>query len=475
MPTLITILATIYFFIICGFVGQVILNYSNTNPVKTVGWILAIVFIPILGLLMYLVVGRNLRRRQFRYRRLRDAMKKSGRIHYGFDEDCDYYISEQYKVLNRLLINLTYMPVFPANTVEIYASGAEKFAKMFEDFENATETINIIYYAIGDDNIGQEFKNMLIRKAKQGVEVRLLYDDMGCNKTKRRYFQEMTEAGISVEVFFPIRFPRVIRSVNYRNHKKIVVIDGKIAYTGGINVQDQYIKGVEWGVWRDLAFRIEGAGAQGFQMNFVTDWFYSHGEFINNRRFFPSVGTVGGNPMQIASAEPMGYTANIMQGMLAAIARARKYIYIESPYIVPTDEILTAIQNAGLSGIDVKLIMPQKSDNPKVQFASNTYVSQLLASRVKVYQYTAGFIHSKMIIVDDELTIAGSSNMDMRSFELNFEANVFIYDKETAAKAMKIFQEDLKMSVCIHAEYWNVRSVWIKFREAFFRLFSPLL
>lgn len=475
MATLWTIVIFLYFILICIYIGQVILNYANTNPIKAIGWILAIIFIPVLGIILYIVVGRNLRRKRFRYDRLRKAVKKMGRIDYGFPENCGYTIPAQYKVLNRLLTNITYMPVFPGNKVDVYGSGQEKFENMFRDMEAAKDHINIIYYALGDDRIGTQFKDILIRKAKEGVNIRLLYDDMGCNKVKRPYFKELHENGVKLEVFSPVRFPKIMRGINYRNHKKIVVIDGKIGYTGGINVKDEYLDGVEWGIWRDLHFRIEGSGAQGLQMVFITDWFYSHDEFLNDQRFFPEITVGRGNPMQIVSAEPLGYTANIMQGILAAISRARDYIYIESPYVVPTDEILTAIQNAGLSGLDVRIIMPERSDNPKVQYASNTYVTQLIASNVKVYQYTAGFIHSKLILIDDELTIGGSSNMDMRSFELNFETNIFIYDKETVAKSMKLFQEDLNNSILIDEHVWNSRPLLTRFKESFFRLFSPLL
>ncbi len=475
MSTLITILAILYFVLLCGFACQIILNYANTNPIKAVGWILAVIFIPVIGFLLYIVVGRNLRRRQFRYKRLRNAIKESGEIEYGFPADCDFIINDNYKELNRLLINLTRMPIFPGNDVEIYGTGKDKFEHLFRDIDNARDTINVLYFVIGDDSIGRKFRSKLIAKVKQGVEIRVLYDDMGCNETEREYFREMEQEGIIVDVFAPLKFPRMLQSVNYRNHKKIVVIDGQIAYTGGFNVKDEYIKGVDWGVWRDLHFRIQGSAAQGMQMIFITDWFYTHGEFLNDKRFFPPIESSGANPMQVVSAEPLGFTANIMQGMLMAINRARRSIYIENPYIVPTDEIVTALQNAALSGLDVKLIMPERSDNPKVQYASGTYVSQLLSSKVKIYQYTSGFIHSKLMIIDDDLTIAGSSNMDMRSFELNFETNVFIYDKETVKKAMKFFEEDLKVSVEINEKVWNNRPLWNRFVDSFYRLFSPLL
>lgn len=475
MATLITVASVLYFLLLCGFICQIILNYANTNPIKAVGWILAVVFIPVVGFLLYIVVGRNLRRRQFKYKRLRKAIKESGEIHYGFSPDCDYIISDNYKELNKLLVKLTYMPIYPGNSVEIFGTGADKFKRMFEDIDRAKETINILYFTIGDDSVGRLFRSKLAKKAKEGVEIRLLYDDMGCNHTSKKYFREMEKEGIIVDVFSPLKFPKIIQSVNYRNHKKIVVIDGKIGYTGGFNVKDEYIKGVDWGAWRDLHFRIEGAGAQGLQMVFITDWFYTHGEFLNAARFFPPVEVYGNNPIQVVSAEPLGYTANIMQGMLMAINRARKRVYIENPYIVPTDEILTALQNAALSGIDVKLIMPERSDNTKVQWASGTYVSQLLSANVKIYQYTGGFIHSKLMIIDDDLTIAGSSNLDMRSFELNFETNVFIYDKDTVNKAIKFFEEDMEVCVQIQEDVWNNRPLRKKFVDSFFRLFSPLL
>lgn len=475
MSAVVTIALVLYFLLLCGFVCQIILNYANTNPIKAVGWILAIVFIPVIGLILYIVVGRNLRRRRFRYQHLRDAMKKNGTIQYGFNVDCEYTISNHYEVLNRLLDKLSFMPMFPGNSVEFFSTGKDKFENLFRDINNAKDHINILYFTIGDDQIGNKFRELLAKKVSEGVEIRLLYDDMGCNETSPEYFKKMAESGVIVDVFAPLKFPRLLRSINYRNHKKIVVIDGEIAYTGGFNIKDEYVKGVEWGVWRDLHLRIQGSAAQGLQMTFITDWFYTSGEYLSDARFFPPIGVYGNNPMQVVSAEPLGLNANIMQGMLSAINRARRTIYIESPYVVPSDELLTALQNAALSGLDVKIIMPQRSDNPKVQRAANTYVSQLLSAGVEIYQYTSGFIHSKLMLIDDDLTIAGSSNLDMRSLDLNFETNVFIYDQSTVHKAMKIFEEDLKVSVRIRENIWNNRPLRTRFVESFFRLFSPLL
>lgn len=475
--SLFTLLIIIYLIIIARVIYKIIISYDNTNPIKTTAWILAILLLPIIGLIAYVILGRNLSKKRSYFRKLSDEIKEHGYFEYGFDaykQNNDELLNE-YSYLKTLLRNLYPLPVFTNNNVDLYASGKEKFKHLFEDLEKAKYHIHILYYTIGNDTIGNEFKDILIKKKKEGLEVRVMYDDMGCNQTHKCYFKQMEKAGIEMAVFSPIRFPRLFRTVNYRNHKKIVVIDGKIAYTGGINVKDEYVNGLKWGLWRDVHLRVEGSGAQGFQTVFAIDWFYTCNKFLFLEEYYPVVGNFGTNPLQIVTSEPIDQFKNIMQGMIEAIMRAKESVYIETPYFVPSDSLLTAIQCAGLSGLDVRLVMPDRSDNMKVQYAANSYVMQLLESKVKVYRYLPGFIHSKLMLIDDELVIAGSSNMDMRSLELNFETNVFIYDRETALKAKEIIMKDMDDSALVNISEWKNRSRRTRFVESVFRLFSPLL
>ncbi|MCD7915888.1 MAG: cardiolipin synthase [Tannerellaceae bacterium] len=346
---------------------------------------------------------------------------------------------------------------------------------MFADMEGASNHIHVLYYSLGAGEIGTRFRDMLIKKHREGVEVRVLYDAIGSNETPKKFLQVYKDAGIEIDAFSPIAPPRILHRINYRNHKKIVVIDGKIGHTGGMNVKDEYVKGLSWGKWKDVHVRIEGPGAQGLQSVFFTDWYYVYKEYLGYERYFPIVDPCGDNPLQIVTSEPLGEHRNILEGMIQAIMRAKKSVYIETPYFVPTDNMLTAIQATAMSGIEVFFVMPDRSDNAKVGYAPNSYVEQLLTSNIKVYRYTDGFIHSKLMVINDEITIVGSSNMDIRSFDLNFETTLFIYNPETARKAKEIILDDINNSRRVTRKEWEKRSTWQEFKEAFFRLFSPFL
>lgn len=247
-----------------------------------------------------------------------------------------------------------------------------------------------------------------------------------------------------------------------------------MAYTGGINVKDEYLDGLKWGKWNDLHFKVDGPGAMGLQSVFLADWYYVSGQYLSSPGYYPSVGIMGESNVQIVNAEPLGNHANIKEAMFTAITRARKYVYIETPYFIPTECLIRAIQTVAMSGIDVRLIMPKRSDNVNVQYASNSYVEELLRNKVKVYQYVEGFTHSKMIIIDDELVIAGSVNLDVRSLELLFETNLFIYDRNVAKTVKHIYLNDIADSKPVNLDDWMNRSRLTRFGEACFRLMSPL-
>ncbi|MCD7973130.1 MAG: cardiolipin synthase [Candidatus Azobacteroides sp.] len=472
---LILFLCIVYILLVIRTIYRIIINYNNSNPVKTIGWILAILLFPVIGMILYIVIGRNLKKKRSLYKRYQDKIKAEGKRSFRFEETEDSELMEKYTKLNTLLDNLSQLPVFRGNKIDLYSSGKEKFRQLFADIEAARDHIHVFYYTIGDDETGINFRAALIKKAKEGVTVRLMYDAIGCNETHRKYFEEMTAAGIQVTVFSPVKFSKILRTINYRNHNKIVVIDGEIGYTGGMNVKDDYVKGLSWGNWQDLHLRIQGSGAQGLQAVFFRDWYYTCKEFINEERYFPKIRNFGNNSLQIVTAEPTDEYANIMRGMICAIMRAKKSVYIETPYFVPTASFLSALQIASLSGVEIYLVMPHRSDNQKVQYASNSYVAQLLTANVSVFQYNNGFIHSKLMVVDNALTIAGSSNLDIRSFDLNFETNVFVYDKETAVKAREIICRDIHNCHKLTLDEWMKRSKKDKFIDSLYRLFSPLL
>lgn len=454
-------------------VYTIIIDYDDKNPVKTICWILVVIFLPLIGVMAYYIVGRNVSKKRSKFRAWREEFNRHNQIS-SQTWQTEPIHPDHYKELKSLILNLEQSPVFGGNKVSVYPGGKSKFYSLFEDIVCAESHIHIFYYAIADDHIGNEFKEKIIEKVKQGVKVRLIYDGLGCNKTNKKYFRQMIEAGVEVRTFLPLSFPRLLRSVNYRNHKKIVIIDGRIAYTGGINVKDIYIDGLPWGRWNDIHFKVEGSGASGLQSVFLADWYYASGQYLSAPEYYPQVGIFGDVPIQVVNAEPLGMHSNVMEAMFTAISRAKKNVYIETPYFIPTEGLLQAIQTAAMSGIDVRLVMPKKSDNDFVQYASNSYVEKLLRNKVKVYQYLNGFTHSKLILIDDELVIAGSANMDIRSLELLFETNLFIYDKEVSQTVKNIYQDDMNNSEELHLHEWIHRSGAVKFREACFRLFSPV-
>lgn len=467
------ILLVAYVVILLWLVYTIIIDYDNQNPVKTICWILAIVFIPFLGMLAYYMVGRNTRKKRSKFQRWRNEFNRRNQQKFSIEPNDPVY-ADNYKELKSLILNLGQSPVFCGNKIEVYPGGKSKFHSLLNDIDQAEKHIHIFYYAIGNDRIGNSMKEKIIDRVKLGVKVRLIYDGLGCNKTNAVYFKQMVEAGVEVRTFLPLSFPRVLKSINYRNHKKIVIIDGKMAYTGGINVKDEYIDGLKWGKWNDIHFKVEGPGVLGLQSVFLADWFYVSGEYLSSPEYYPVNGLMGEASVQVVNAEPLGAHANVEEAMFTAITRARKYVYIETPYFIPPGSLLRAIQTVAMSGVEVRLVMPKRSDNDNVQYASNSYVEDLLRNNVKVYQYLKGFTHSKLMIIDDELVIAGSVNMDMRSLELLFETNLFIYDKAVAHTVKQIYQTDMADSEEIHLSDWVNRSRSVRFREAFFRLLSPL-
>lgn len=293
-------------------VYTIIVDYDDKNPVKTICWIFVVVFLPVLGMLAYYIIGRNVSKKRSKFKLWREEFNR--RKLSGFTtEPADPEHTVHYKELKSLIMNLEQSPVFSGNRIEVYPNGKSKFSSLFEDIAQAKTHIHIFYYAIGDDHIGNELKDKLIDKVKQNVKVRLLYDGLGCNKTNKRYFRQMMKAGVEVKTFLPLSFPRVLWSVNYRNHKKIVIIDGKIAYTGGINVKDVYIDGLSWGKWNDIHFKVEGSGASGLQSVFLADWYYASGQYLSAPEYYPNIEIFGNVPLQVVNAEPLGLHSNVME------------------------------------------------------------------------------------------------------------------------------------------------------------------
>lgn len=465
------IIEIMYLFTVLSVVIVVI--SENRNPIKTVAWIMAVVFLPIIGIIWYSTFGQDVTKKNVISKRMYSKLKKRPLDEMG--TIVDYSVPEEHKGLVGLLKNMDYNPLLGENEVKIFTNGQDKFDSLFNDIENAREHIHLEYYVLNDDNLGLKLQKALIKKAREGLEVRIIYDSFGSRKTKKNYFEEYRKAGIETEPFLKLSFKFLSSRLNYRNHRKIVIIDGRIGYIGGMNVADRYISGLPWGSWRDTHARIEGKGVQGLQSVFLIDWFFVSQTFITSRKYFPQLESFGTNSLQIVNSGPLKDEMEIPTGILQAIYEAKKSIYIQTPYFIPTEPMIEAIRAAAIRGVDVRVMLSKKSDVTLAQMASNSYLKEMLEKGVKIYFYAKGFLHSKMMVFDDSLTLIGSVNFDSRSFSQNFEVEAFIYDDDIGSQAHDIFIEDQRYSEQVSLKEWIKRPKIKTFIDSLIRLFAPLL
>lgn len=457
---------------------------ERKDPSSTWAWVLVLFFIPLVGFMLYLSLGRRLRKRHlFRW---------EGRKDIGIEKLITYQLDaikndrlEFHKPFVKKYNQLIYMNMATNNAVftqdnhvDIYDDGTDKFEALLRDIAAAKEHIHIQYYIFKLDNLGNRILNELKRKASQGVKIRILYDEMGSRGVRKRHFKELLHLGGEVEVFFPSILPMINPRMNFRNHRKIVVIDGRIGYIGGFNVGDEYLGlNSKFGYWRDTHLRVEGSSVHPLQTRFILDWNQasSRRKIHYSDRYFPIIPKKGDVALQIVSSGPDTDWPVIKDGYLKMINNAKKYIYIQSPYFIPDLSFFEAVRIAALSGIDVRIMIPNKPDHMFVYWATYSYVGQLINAGAKIYLYQNGFIHSKMIIVDDEIGSVGTANIDMRSFSLNFEVNAFIYDNNVAHTLAESFEKDILQSTQLTKELYVKRSTYIKFKESISRLLSPIL
>ncbi|MDO5523687.1 MAG: cardiolipin synthase [Bacteroidia bacterium] len=446
---------------------------ENRNPIKTLSWVMVLVFLPFVGLIWYLTFGQDFTKKQIITKRMYSKLKKRPLDEIGTLEEVAY--PKEHASLIRLLKNLDNTPLLGGNNVQLFTRGDEKLERLLIDIENAKEHIHVEYYAFENDAIGAKVRNALIQKSLQGVEVRVIYDSFGSRKAKKGFFEEFRKAGIEVEPFLKLALPKLTSRLNFRNHRKMVIIDGRIGYVGGMNIADRYIDGFQWGIWRDTHARIEGKGVQGLQSIFLIDWFFVSQTLITSRKYFPELPAFGNIAMQTVNSGPLREEREISHGILQAIYDAQKSIFIQTPYFVPPESLLQALQAAAVRGLDVRVMIPKRSDVRLVHLATLSFLKEVLQSGIKVYLYEKGFLHSKMMVFDDSLTLIGSVNFDSRSFEHNFEVEAFIYDCNVAKKAIDIFVEDQRFSQIISSREWMKRPQVLRFFESLMRLFAPLL
>lgn len=450
---------------------------ENRNPLKSIAWILVLVLLPIAGLIIYMLFGQDVRRRKIISKKSIKKLSKPAVLDFDFKA---FAKDKTLPIENQKLVSLLYKNAeaypYEDSKVTVFTTGMETFESLFSDIENAQNHIHLEFYVIEDDEVGNRLRELLIRKAQEGVRVRVIYDYVGGFYLSKSYVKSLEQAGVYIHPFLPLKRSIGFSKMNYRNHRKIAIIDGLIGYTGGINIADRYLKGNKLGLWRDTQIRIEGAAVRGLQRLFLIDWFFVDNKIITHPKYFPRVQSFPcTNLIQIVGSGPDSDWKAIMQGIIAMILGASHYVYIHTPYLIPTDSVLTAMQTAALSGVDVRVMLPEKSDTRLVTSASNSYLQQLLESGVRIFLYQNNFLHSKAIVVDDRVSTVGTANMDVRSYEHNFEINAFLLDEKLAVTLKRHFLKDAQSCVEVKLDVWKTRKRVERFKESVARLFSPLM
>lgn len=449
---------------------------DNRQPAKTMAWALVIYFVPVVGIVFYLFFGINTRKQRLISQRSMDQLTKRSMLE--FVEQQNIQVPEEHRQTVKLFANQNMSLPFKNNRTAIYTDGHAFFLDLLQAIGQAVHHIHLDLYIIEDDPLGRLVSDALIDRAKAGVEVRVIYDDVGCWKVKEAFFERMREAGIEVNSFMPVRFPLFTSKVNYRNHRKLIVIDGRLGFIGGMNIAQRYVKGMGRQPWRDTMMRFEGGAVYGLQRAFLVDWYFVDRTLISNRKYYPPTPSDLSNDClaQIVTSSPVTPWPEIMQGYLRVIISARQYIYIQTPYFLPTESVLLALKTAVVGGVDVRLMVPRHTDSHFVGWACRSYLREMVQTGVKVYLYEGGFIHSKMMVCDDSLATCGSTNVDFRSFENNFEANAFVYDRDTAMRFKQIFLDDQQRSseLALILERRTLKFP-VRLWESLTRLLSPLL
>lgn len=448
---------------------------DNRQPAKTMAWMLVLMFIPFLGIILYIFFGQNTRKERKIWQQSLDQLTKRSMLE--FVEQKDFNIPEEYRTISNLFMNQNLALPFKNNEVEIYTSGYDFFPSLLMEIGKAEHHIHIDTFIVSDDPLGRIIADALIDKAKQGVEVRLIYDDVGSWRTPNSFFTRMRNEGIEVYAFMPVRFPAFTSRVNYRNHRKICVIDGEVGFIGGMNIARRYVQGTPKQSWRDTHVKLTGAAVYGLQRAFLVDWYFVSKVLITERSYYPEI-IIGQNNslVQVVTSSPTSLWPEIEQGYVRILTNAKHYVYMETPYFLPTDPILFAMRVAALSGVDVRLMIPYETDTKVVEWASRSYVIEASKAGVKILLYRKGFNHSKLLVSDDAMATIGSTNVDFRSFENDFEANAFFYDKKIALQVKEVFLADQKDSIDLDDVRRFIKKPFLqRLWESFVRLLSPLL
>lgn len=466
------ILTLAYFATVISIIGIVL--SENRNPVKSLAWITVLMLFPIGGVALYLFFGRSIKNKHMISRRNKRKLRRHELEEYQRIPNNKFSSLQRQQIeLGRALDSAM---IYPGNLTQFFFDGNSKFNSILNDIKNAKSFINLQYYIIEDDEIGNRIADALIERALNGVKVRVIYDHIGSIHVSNKFFKRLKTAGIEVYPFFRVVFPLFATRINWRNHRKICIIDGKIGYIGGMNIADRYISGGKFSKWRDTHIRIDGPAVYALNLSFAIDWNFMGQPLIEeavspeNHELHPDA-----SDMQFITSGPTSEWSNVEFQMLKAIGNAQKRIYIQTPYFLPTESLLRALQTAALSRVDVRIMIPRRSDSAILTYASRSYIYESLRAGIKIYLYNSGMLHAKTMIIDRDFASIGSANIDFRSFEHNFEGTMFIYSTKTNSILAKQFENDELESTRIKEPEWRNRSYVNKSFESVLRLLSPIL
>jgi len=477
----ILIIVVLYYGIVAILFFRILLE--NKNPLKTQSYLILMVLLPIIGMMIYLFFGINFRKKKLYSRKgfidqkiIQNWIKTYDNLLRDSLDDVQDYLNEKAK-LPFLFWRNNFSALTSNNVVQIFTNGEEKYPVLLEKLNAALHHIHLEYYVLENDNIGKKIMNVLCERAESGIEVRMIVDALGSNNLPNGTIKRLKNSGIQFYEYHPVIFTLLANRVNYRDHRKIVIIDGKTGFVGGINVADKYINGPDSKTyWRDTHCMIKGDAVYSLQILFFLNWYFvSKNLTLPSPEYFPKITQKEGTITSIISSDPDSDYPNLMEGYFSMINSAKNEILIITPYFIPNESILTALKTCAKGGVKIILLLPENTDSIFVHAASLTYMGELLKNDIHIYLYTKGMIHSKVMIIDEELSTIGTANMDYRSFDNNAEVNAVFFDKKLASELKNQFLKDLESAEKLDYIAWKNRSMKIKLAGSFGRLIAPLL
>ncbi|MFV0566400.1 MAG: cardiolipin synthase [Flavobacteriaceae bacterium] len=475
-------LIVLFYIAVLVTVAIVIVNTSTTS--KALAYLMLIFLFPVLGLIVYFAIGRNYRTNKLYSKKLEIDRKAFPELEREVGEYSNQVLTNFSQKLGNFFNLAKFIEINSVittnNQLKLLVNGEEKFPELITDLKNAKHFIHIEYYIYESDDIGIQIAEILKQKAREGVEVRFIYDDFGSKSIRKSFVANLVKSGVEAYPFYKVKLLLLANRINYRNHRKIVVIDGHVGYVGGINVSDKYINlSKNKRYWRDTHLKITGAAVLSLQRVFMADWNFCAKQNIGvTQKYFPlerAFDNKTGQLAQIVYSGPDSDCPNIMYAMIQAVLLSKKEILITTPYFIPDASFMNALKIASLSNVDVKILVPDKSDNVFVNATSNSYYQELLEVGIGVYRYQKGFVHAKTMVCDGFVSTIGTTNLDHRSFDLNFEVNAFVYNETLSENLRQNFYNDLKHAKKIDLAAWKKRPLLIRFSERVVRLMSPLM